>query len=565
MSVTNFNTENRTYRQLIGNGLIYKVPRFQRDYSWGVEQWDDLWADIQELVEPNGEKAHYMGYLVLQTQDNRSFDIIDGQQRLTTLSLIVLAGMKVINNLILNGNDIDANSLRLKQLQSTYIGYLDPVTLTSRPKLTLNKNNDSYFKDYLVPMIDPLPTRGFSASVHVMRKGFEIFCKYVYDNVKYEQDQGKAIAQLIESISDRLFFTVITVTDQLNAYKVFETLNARGVQLSSTDLLKNYLFSILDESSSNVKESDELERRWDNMVGRLGSESLPDFLRMHWNSRHDFTRQAELFKTIRANISNREEVFQLLRDMDADIDVYLALTQPDASDWNAKFQNHAKALRMFSVKQPIPMLLAAKRRFNNEDFYTILNATEVISFRYNVIGGQHPGEQERVYTSVAQKISNGTYKSANEVLYGLKGIYISDDEFKTAFSRKSIKVSGSRNAKVVRYILSSLQDSDLDFSSFSIEHILPQNPIAGWAAFQDRDIEMFVNRLGNMVLLETVKNRSVGNEEFDAKRNQYQHSDVPLTRFLGEQYNEWNPENLENFQIKLAKKATTVWKISQLS
>ncbi len=80
----NFNTSNNTLRQLLSNGLTYRVPPFQRDYSWTDDEWDDLWQDIQGLFEEDGEPAHYMGYLVLQSSDNKRFDIIDGQQRITT-------------------------------------------------------------------------------------------------------------------------------------------------------------------------------------------------------------------------------------------------------------------------------------------------------------------------------------------------------------------------------------------------------------------------------------------------------------------------------------------------
>ncbi len=77
MSAVSFNTANQTYRQLMGNGLAYRVPRFQRDYSWTQDEWDDLWQDIQGVLA-GGEPAHYMGYLVLQTQDNKAFHVIDG-------------------------------------------------------------------------------------------------------------------------------------------------------------------------------------------------------------------------------------------------------------------------------------------------------------------------------------------------------------------------------------------------------------------------------------------------------------------------------------------------------
>jgi uncharacterized protein with ParB-like and HNH nuclease domain len=85
MAATHFKTENTTFRKLIGNGLTYRIPRFQRDYSWTDEEWEDLWLDLLGTLQPGGEPAHYMGYLVLQSPDDKSFEVIDGQQRLTTL------------------------------------------------------------------------------------------------------------------------------------------------------------------------------------------------------------------------------------------------------------------------------------------------------------------------------------------------------------------------------------------------------------------------------------------------------------------------------------------------
>ena len=250
MAATNFKTENNTFRKLIGNGLTYRIPRFQRDYSWDVEQWEDLWADILSVLSDEEESAHYMGYLVLQSKDDKQFDVIDGQQRLTTLSLIVLAILKNIQRQIEAGNDAADNTRRLEQIRQTYIGYLDPVTLIPRPKLTLNRNNNSYYQNRLIPLAH-LPQRGLRASEHLLRRAFAWFDKQIANYLRSASgDEGKRLAQLMEHISDSLFFTVITVSDELNAYTVFATLNARGVRLSSTDLLKNYLFSILDRGHS---------------------------------------------------------------------------------------------------------------------------------------------------------------------------------------------------------------------------------------------------------------------------------------------------------------------------
>ena len=571
MSATNFNTENRTYRQLLGNGLTYQVPRFQRDYSWSEEEWEDLWHDIVGTLPADGEPAHYMGYLVLQTSDNRVFEVIDGQQRLTTVSLIVLAGMRVLKRLVAEARDALANERRLDQIRATYIGYLDPVTLTARNKLALNRNNDGYYRDYLVPLADHLPQRGFPASTHAMRKGFEWFERKLRDHVKTAADPGMALAQFVETMSDKLFFTVITVADELNAYKVFETLNARGVRLSATDLLKNWLFSVLAQGDEQQHAMAELERRWESMVGRLGSESLPDFLRMHWNSRNAFARQSELFKTIRSRVRTREAVFTLLREMDEDIDTYLALTQPEGSQWRPEWKSEALDLRMFAVRQPLPMLMAARRRLSEGDFGDLLRATVVIAFRFNVIGSQHTGEQERVYHAAATLLNRDQTAGLRQVLEALRPVYRSDAAFRADFAEKSVKTTQTRNAKLVRYILCRLErqaggaDFDVDSPVYTIEHVLPQSPDAGWDAFSDRDLESFVYRLANMVMLEAGANRSVGNRPYAEKRPALAGSAIILTKRLAEQNDEWTPARLAARQQQLAAIATGIWRVTQMS
>lgn len=104
-------TANKTYRQLIGNGLRYEIPKFQRDYTWEKEQWDDLWQDILLLMSKE-EVEHYMGYLVLQTVNNKNYTVIDGQQRLTTISILILTVLKCLDDLIQAGDAPENNEKR---------------------------------------------------------------------------------------------------------------------------------------------------------------------------------------------------------------------------------------------------------------------------------------------------------------------------------------------------------------------------------------------------------------------------------------------------------------------
>lgn len=155
------NTTTSNFGSLIGNGRRYIVPKFQRDYSWDSEQWDDLWVDIDKMISENGD--HYMGYLVLQTTNNKEYLIIDGQQRFTTITLIILAAIKSIQKLIDRGEDVEENEKRKQSLLNTYIGNIDPVTLEYDNLLVLNRNNNGYYKEYIVKLGE-LRTRNTSST-----------------------------------------------------------------------------------------------------------------------------------------------------------------------------------------------------------------------------------------------------------------------------------------------------------------------------------------------------------------------------------------------------------------
>ena len=574
MSATNFSTKNSTYRSLMANGLTYSIPRFQRDYSWNEAEWEDLWIDLLGTLKDGGEPAHYMGYLVLQTQDDKKYDVIDGQQRLTTLSIIVLAALANLNRLIKADANAANNRMRLDSIRQSYIGYLDPVTLVPRSKLTLNRNNDHYFQTYLVPLIEPLPQRGIKASESLLRKAFEWFDQKITSYVNTATDRGVALATFIESTSDKLFFTVITVTDELNAYKVFETLNARGVRLSSTDLLKNYLFSVLHRESQHEREMNVLDERWEAIVGRLGSESFPDFLRIHWNSRYPLVRQTELFKTVRNQVRTREHAFQLLRNLETDLETYLAVTQPDRFESGSPLHDNLATLDLFNVTQPFTLLLAARRLsgLSENDWNQIVRACVIVSLRYNVIGSLSPSEQESTFNRIAVEITRGQITSITQAILQLAPIYPNDFSFRAAFAEKSIPTTISRKKRVVRYILCKLEQhvsgggvTEFDSDVYNIEHILPQNPGSGWEHFRDETVEAFVYKLGNMTLLRTSDNRDQGNSAYTAKRPIYQRSQFVLTKKIAEDNEEWTPERISSRQLWMANQATGIWRLPQFS
>jgi uncharacterized protein with ParB-like and HNH nuclease domain len=555
-------TSNKTYRQLMGNGLRYEIPKFQRDYTWEAEHWDDLWQDIKALLS-NEDSEHYMGYLVLQTSNNKEFHIIDGQQRLTTMSLLILSTLKCLKDLIDSSIDPENNLKRKDSLLNSYIGYVDPVTLISNNKLKLNRNSDDYYKQHLVLLKD-LPLRNTNSSEKHMRECFNWF----YDRIKKEFKTGENLAAFIDNIVDKLFFTVIEVTDQLNAFKVFETLNARGVQLSSSDLLKNYLFSVVDETKPHISEIEELENIWSKIVGKLGEQKFEDYLRYYWNSVNKSVGKKNLFKTIKSSIKSKEQVFSLIRNLNDTVDIYLAIQNPEDDFWKDKpdVRKSLKELKLFQIRQTYSLFLSAQRNLDVDGFKKLAKICSVISFRYNIIGGLNPNIQEDVYNTVALKIA--TNKQFD--FLDFQPIYVSDFNFENDFSTKEFK-NTTRNHKIVKYILSKIEmyqfqnEIDPDSDLFTIEHILPENADDTWGNFSFDEINRSVYRIGNLTLLEKKLNREADQKSFAEKLFFFQQSNSELTKLIPEHFDTWNEDKIAARQRELAKHAKAIWKIQELS
>ena len=544
------------FGSLIRSGMKYIIPKFQRDYSWDSEQWDDLWADIETML--NEGTDHYMGYLVLQTSNTKSTIIIDGQQRFTTITLIILSAIKSIQKLANKGLEVDDNKKRIETLMSTYVGNIDPISLEYDNILILNRNNNAYYKDYIVKLGD-LKLRNTSYTEKLMKKCFEWFEQKI--NGKYST--GREYAQFIETIVENLYFTIIKVNDEMNAFRVFETLNARGVQLSSADLLKNYLFSLVDNTSEHPERVNILEEKWTKLTTNVRAEKLPDFIRYYWNSKNKTVRSNDLFKVLRNNIKEDRSVFELINDMLAYSDIYMALKNESDDLWNErdKVQEYVSLLNIFNLKQPISMLMAAYKYLSNEDFERVLCDAIVVSFRYNVICGKNPNDIEKVFNDIAIKISNNNTYDKNL----LSKIYVNDNEFTVSFINK-VFPENARNNKIIKYILGKyerfkggLRDVSIVSELDTIEHIYPQHPNEEW---NDDNLDSLIYRLGNMCLLEKKLNNNIGNKRYAEKVEVLNQSTFITTNSISSEYPEWVQQSIVDRQKQMAKCAKTIWKIT---
>lgn len=545
------------FGSLIRSGVKFIIPKFQRDYSWDVEQWDDLWQDIEAMLEEKSD--HYMGYLVLQSSNGKDSLIIDGQQRFTTITIIILAAIKAIQKLIEKGEEVTENEQRIKTLKNTYIGNVDPVSLEYDNILVLNRNNDTYYKDYIVKLGE-LRLRNTSYTEKLMKKCFE----WYEHKLVSRYNSGKEYAEFITYLVDNLYFTIIRVSNEMNAFKVFETLNARGVQLSSADLLKNYLFSLVDNSSDYPDRINTLEEKWSSLTKNIQAEKLPDFIRYYWNSKNKTVRSNDLFKAIRDNVKTGADVFNVINEMLGYSDVYMALKNPNDELWQGdrSLMENIELLNVFNLKQPYSLLMTAFKVLNQEAFASLLNDVIVVGFRYSVICGKNPNDIERVYNSIAISIfGNKQYDRAL-----LMPVYVTDQEFIPIFNQRSF-VDNARNNKIIKYILGKIERfkgghheinllSELD----TIEHILPQSPGEEWGD-DNYDFDSLIYRLGNLCLLEKNLNKEIENKPYSVKIQKYVESAFITTKSIPEHYSNWNRESINSRQVQMGACAKSIWKI----
>lgn len=557
-------TQFVNFNSIIGNGKSYRVPIYQRDYSWDKEDWEDLWNDILEI--PN-DKNHYMGYLVLQPipGEDQSYSIIDGQQRITTLSLLSLAITFTLKKWSEEGIEKEESRIRFEKITERYIGNFSLSGLTLKSKLKLNRNNDDFYQSYLTNLRRPASMSKLKPSQKLLQKAFDFFCEKLLNKFS-NNPSGASLADFLEkTIGVGLVFTVIEVQNDLDAFKVFETLNARGVKLSTADLLKNYLFSLT--AKIGQFELDEAERRWQNISDMLKKNDSTTFIRHYWNSRYsgnEPARQSTLFKKIKNDITSAEKAFDLLASLEKNVSYYSAFSEPNDEFWDKEERRYLKILNLLEVTTCYSLLLSGIEFLSRSEFKNLLRELSTITFRYN-LSGLNPNEAERLFSKVAIEVAKKQLQTVKDISLKLKNIYVSDDSFEQAFS--SLVLNTKRNKNLVKYILVQIEnqisgtENNYEDASSTIEHILPENPGSVWDDHFSIDEQAeYIYRIGNYTLLEASINNKLSNDlSFAKKMESYKTSKYKISK-ESLNYEEWNPSSLSLRQEKMASWAKSIWK-----
>lgn len=561
MDINNMTADPRNLKDIFKDGQYFKVPIFQRDYSWNEEKWIELWNDIEDGIKEN--RSHYLGSIVLVNNGGYK-EIIDGQQRLTTLSVFIKSIHYIINCLIKENIDLQNNIKRAEMVSSFVMNtnnIFNPNDISN--VLNLNKTNNDIYNLYILK--DKHCNSEMCKSNRLLLECYEFFKKKLTKSCsnKFNEINKLDITKLLkyyEYIIGKLIVVEISVSDYANAYVIFETLNDRGLELTVTDLLKNYLFSKEDECNHEM-----ILKIWDNIVSNVDEKNVTKYIRHYWNCKNKKTTEKDLFKTLKRYIdSNNIVIYEFLKEIEEASEVYSAIMDPNNQRWNNDddLRKYLKEIKLFKVELCYPVLLAAELFLSDLKLKRkIFKLCSRISFRYITISRGAPGDLENAYNDLCLAI----FKEKNNLklksyVEKMSKFIVPKDEFIAVFKNKEI--STRNNKKLIKYILENIERSLSDngelMTGYTIEHILPENCSDDWKKIFNDEHSKYRYRLGNYILLEDKDNSEIGNKSFEHKKKIYKDSNYFTAKKISE-YDIWDIKSIEKNQKNMAKIAHSIW------
>ncbi|MEQ6889397.1 DUF262 domain-containing HNH endonuclease family protein [Halomonas sp. CS7] len=575
MAKQQMSSETRGIGQLLNERRYFEVPAHQRDYAWPIGAVEQYLDDVTNAMnDPSSD--YFLGLLVLvgaEDTPSKRYEILDGQQRLATTTMIYSAIRQWLRD---NGLDAEA-----AKIQNDFIGISEIGEEQDEPRIVLNVNNRDVFQELIVnPCPDKnieikLASEGRYTSTRKLLEAALLCRKYIANLAEkqgYEKKQKSTVLfQMAKYIRDRVQVNCLDVSAPENAYTIFESLNDRGIDLSVLDLLKNHLLREAGNKEAVILSN------WTKMISTIGDRKGDDFLKAFWTSRFGRIQRGRLFKELKSKYSSKTEVAQLSNDLARVADCYGNLEISDSDLWrrySETTRTNIEALILLGAKQTHPILLSAIEKLSVTDVEKLTSYLVTVILRYQLIGRGRTGKLEIQSAAIASNIWSGKLKSAHAVWENLKAILPADEEFLEDFSRYA-ETKSARARWILRELEiqkwkncnpgKSLQSEPVKDPSFvNLEHILPKNPSQDWADVISSDKEFItdcLNRLGNLCLLDKPNNKKEASGSYENKCITYKSSEFILTREVSEKHPHWDRAAVESRQKALASLAVERWPV----
>lgn len=568
-----------TVEELLKSNL-FSIPKYQRPYSWTKDELDDLFSDILTVHSTN--KIHFMATLVTVQLDSlrdkglsfNRLEVVDGQQRLTSISIL----LKALANILPNNNGIKKtiNQLLVKNNNS------DLVIINT------NYDTQSIFSDFIRRGKEP--EEGFIPRTITEEKlltAIQLSKKFLQNKEIFTATED--IERFYDTIVLKLKFLLHVLDDKESVYTTFEVLNSRGRTVDTIDKCKSILLGRTAQMSNSKEAIDDVSKRWEQIFGEIGIVKIntDEVVRMGVTI---------LDKSITRNIKSTEDSIEFFKKASADFDTIL--------DWHnilvqiakisAKLAKNKKLKALLDTIQ-VKFLFIVLHMRNDEEpipgFENILSQLENVSFRTYGLAGLDSRNKKGDYFELAQKIMEnvpdierltpdeikaeikklGNDFKIEDVVEKIskKDLYESTnwrEELRYFFYKYEEYLTKQKNQIINDQLWTQIWANTADSS---IEHILPQKAKSNpdWSSVIEefnndpKEEKICVNRLGNLMILAPETNSKASNKSFKEKKEIYHKGSYLLSVedvVVGN--NTWNKRKIEIREKKLLAAAKEIWK-----
>ncbi|MDT3394626.1 MAG: DUF262 domain-containing protein [Bacillota bacterium] len=560
--------EMKTIHEMLSksNEVYYNIPNYQREYSWGSVQLDDLWADLIDVAE-TGQTEHFFGQMVTNTADG-GYDIIDGQQRLTT-SILLLAAMRDTVSGFLKANLTDDEKYEIRRQKDTLNeSYL--INKTGKAKLRLPVENDvAAFMETLILNGSDKMDKEDNATANNLLNAYNYFMRHLKQYMTKENelifgrhDQFQRVKNLIDVFTMSFKVIIINTESTKDGFIIFETLNARGKSLEEADLLKNLLLSFLENSSN------EYALKWEHIFSVLErkSDATSRFIRAYWAFNEILLNSNKLYRSMKKSkkLSNVQDAVRIINDLDRLVEVYHALDKGKMSYFvDKELGRLVNIAHAGSIKTFHPIILAMyDHNFTEADIRKVMNKIIGVYVVNSFIIGETGNDLEKNVVKVAQNIKKEIDNDISAIIADLSR-YQKREQVKTqimAWTQDKWKPNATKGSFGHRTILAYMLDAEDNSDRQSIYDYCKRGSKFKIIRLTNGDFLTgdIVNRIGNFTLLE----KSLAwDENWDLKNKVkvLRRSDVVANKALSEQIMQWNAKRVIERNEHFADLTPILW------
>lgn len=522
---------------------FYRIPRFQRPYSWDRGNIEEFWNDV--IVSDADE--YFIGSMVFfKPKGKDELQVVDGQQRLTTITIFLAALRDAMADAAQNNLAKGVQSvIQRKDINDDLRFVL--LTETSYP----------FFQEHIQKFgaadldITPSPEEQDINDAYVFaREKFDQMIDAVRDNpTASKQKKEDEIKKRLQQTRDRLLslqVIIVQLDKEDDAYVIFETLNTRGKDLEPADLVKTLLTRLLPAKSADV---DATRTRWNKITRQIWESAanldLSTYIHHFWLSREEYTSKKTLFKRIKSRIT-KSSAKELLDDLESGVGIYRKIFEPESFDWTKEerpVRASLVALMVFTVRQPAPFVFSLLRAYDRTEISLkqvreTLAIIERFHFGHTAIASiSSSGGLSMMYALAARELYTQGHgqqraKHLQDFRAKLRKRIPEKDVFNAGFSELRYTSTDTRQRLLIRYILGRIDefhrdDKTVDYDKMTVEHIAPENPIG--ASLVDADD---VGKVGNMIFVSEELNLKLKNKGFMDKKAALVKAGVPLDPIL---------------------------------